>query len=75
VPEDPATGSASCGVAALLASLETAADAGLTVAIDQGVEMGRPSRLEVTVVRRAGEAVDVRVAGSCVPMMQGTLSL
>jgi trans-2,3-dihydro-3-hydroxyanthranilate isomerase len=75
VPEDPATGSASCAMGALLASLEKAPDGELNVAIDQGVEMGRPSRLEVTAIRRGGQVVDVRVAGSCVSVMQGALSL
>jgi trans-2,3-dihydro-3-hydroxyanthranilate isomerase len=62
-------------VGALLASLDRRPDAELAVTIDQGVEMGRPSRLEVTAVRRGGQVADVRVAGSCVPVMQGTFSL
>ena len=37
--------------------------------IDQGVEMGRPSRLELSV-----RGPEVRVGGPCVPVMRGRLS-
>ena len=75
VPEDPATGSASGGLGGLLASLDPRPDAELAVAIDQGVEMGRPSRIHVTAIRRGGQVAEVRVAGRCVPVMQGTIAL
>ena len=66
IPEDPATGSASAALAAFLAHLEGADRADLV--IDQGVEMGRPSRLELSV-----RGSEVRVGGPCVPVMRGTL--
>jgi trans-2,3-dihydro-3-hydroxyanthranilate isomerase len=66
IPEDPATGSASAATAAFLARLEGTDNADFT--IEQGVEMGRPSRLELNIC-----GSDVRVGGPCVPMMRGRL--
>jgi trans-2,3-dihydro-3-hydroxyanthranilate isomerase len=67
IPEDPATGSASAAVAAFLAQLDGADSADFI--IEQGVEMGRPSRLELSV-----RGSEVRVGGPCVPVMRGTLA-
>ena len=75
IPEDPATGSAAAALAAYLASLDPRTDAVLTIAIEQGVEMGRPSAIGIEVEKRDGVVQSVRVSGRCVPMMQGTLVL
>jgi trans-2,3-dihydro-3-hydroxyanthranilate isomerase len=70
VAEDPATGSATAALAALLAALDPAfRDRPLTVA--QGVDMGRPSLLEPMVA--SGGAVTL--AGRCVPVMRGDIEL
>lgn len=66
--EDPATGSASATLAALLLRCSTANEAAFT--IRQGEEMGRPSLLHVTATRRSGE-ITATVAGRCVPVMRG----
>jgi trans-2,3-dihydro-3-hydroxyanthranilate isomerase len=66
VLEDPATGSAA---GPLIAYLHRHADRD-EVTITQGVEMGRPSRLEASV-----EADGVRVGGACVIVLEGELSL
>lgn len=71
VPEDPATGSANVALAALLASLDPSADGVLRWRIAQGVEMGRPSLLEATAVKRGGEVVEARVGGGSVLVSQG----
>ena len=73
IPEDPATGSAAAAAGALQASLLPASDATLSLLIGQGVDMGRPSRLDVRVEKRAGRVATVRVGGRCVPVMAGTL--
>jgi trans-2,3-dihydro-3-hydroxyanthranilate isomerase len=39
----------------------------------QGIEMGRPSRLEIEVDKSADSITAVRVAGSAVLMMEGRL--
>jgi trans-2,3-dihydro-3-hydroxyanthranilate isomerase len=66
VTEDPATGSAA---GPLLAYLHDRVGAERVV-VDQGVEMGRPSRLECEV---AGDRV--RVGGDCVVVATGTVHL
>jgi len=66
--EDPATGSASATLGALLLSLDGGEDAAYT--ITQGVEMGRPSLLKVT-SRRAEDGFRSRVGGGAVPMLRG----
>ena len=64
VVEDPATGAAAAALGAYLrARGEITAPASFEIV--QGVEMGRPSRLTVSIV--AGEA-GVRVSGSAVPI-------
>lgn len=75
VPEDPATGSAACAVAGLLASLEPATDGEFVRTIDQGVEMGRPSLLATRAVKVGGEVIETYVGGSCVMVSDGHLSL
>jgi trans-2,3-dihydro-3-hydroxyanthranilate isomerase len=66
VPEDPATGSAAGALGALLA----ARGEGTELVVEQGIEMGRPSRIEVAVRGAA-----ITIAGPCVPVMEGLLTL
>jgi trans-2,3-dihydro-3-hydroxyanthranilate isomerase len=73
ITEDPATGSASAALAGLLASFERDDD-GFHLSIEQGVEMGRPSHIQVSVTMRGGRR-SIIVSGSCVPVMRGTLTL
>ena len=54
VPEDPATGSANCALGALLGTLDPAPSGTFRWRIAQGVEMGRPSVLEVRAEKRDG---------------------
>ena len=69
IAEDPATGSAAAAFAGLVAGLDVDA-----VTIDQGVEMGRPSRLYVTLSRDAdGRLTAVRVGGDAVVVGAGRL--
>ncbi|MDX3810018.1 PhzF family phenazine biosynthesis protein [Bosea thiooxidans] len=70
--EDPATGSASATLGALLLSLDGGDEAAYT--ITQGVEMGRASLLNVT-SRRAEDGYRSRVGGACAPMFRGEVSL
>lgn len=66
--EDPATGSASATLAALLLSLDGGASASFT--LSQGVEMGRPSQLDLT-AHRASDGIRASVGGDCVPVFRG----
>jgi trans-2,3-dihydro-3-hydroxyanthranilate isomerase len=67
VVEDPATGSAA---AALAGSLDTDAT---HLVIDQGVEMGRPSRLESRITRENGVITGISVGGGAVVVAEGRL--
>jgi len=66
--EDPATGSASATTAALLLSLGGQESGSWT--LTQGVEMGRPSLLNLK-AWRTGEGVRANVGGACVPVFRG----
>ena len=75
VLEDPATGSANAALAALLTSLAPGVNLNLMYEIEQGIEMGRPSR-SIATARKTGEGpVSATVAGDCVPVMRGWLDL
>ena len=73
--EDPATGSATGAVAALLAELMNAADREMSFRFLQGVEMGRPSLLLARVLKDSGTASTVFVGGRCVCVLQGSFYL
>lgn len=75
VPEDPATGSACGGLGAYLienrvikASLPTT-----RIVAEQGLEMGRPSKIEIEVDGEPGDVSMVRVSGQVVPLIEGTI--
>ncbi len=69
IAEDPATGAAAAALAALLT------DAGLDGPwhLDQGVEMGRPSRLSLSVKERDGRNLSLEVGGAAVKTGSGQL--
>jgi len=73
--EDPATGSATAAVAALLADLARERDGELKLRIGQGVDMGRPSLLLTRVRKENGVVTSAHVGGCCVQMMEGTFRL
>jgi trans-2,3-dihydro-3-hydroxyanthranilate isomerase len=72
-PEDPATGSAAAALGGLLASLDRDSET-LAFTVEQGVEMGRPSAIQVRVTTQDGVRA-VQVAGDCAAMMRGAISL
>jgi trans-2,3-dihydro-3-hydroxyanthranilate isomerase len=73
--EDPATGSATAAVAALIADLASERDGEFRLRIGQGVDMGRPSLLLTRVRKQDGAVVSAHVGGACVQMMEGTFRL
>jgi trans-2,3-dihydro-3-hydroxyanthranilate isomerase len=75
VPEDPATGSAAAALAAYLVTRLPETDGDVTLSIEQGVDMGRPSQLRLAVSKRDGLVEHVSVGGDCVPVMRGELLL
>jgi trans-2,3-dihydro-3-hydroxyanthranilate isomerase len=73
VQEDPATGSAAAALAGFLAGRPGLADGWHGWRIAQGVEMGRPSLIATRALRRGGQVAEVRVAGTAVPVAEGTI--
>jgi trans-2,3-dihydro-3-hydroxyanthranilate isomerase len=74
IPEDPATGSATGPLGAYLVK-QRLIKAGGKVAIvsDQGVKMGRHSRLHIRGIERGGELEEIEVGGGVVPVIDGRL--
>ncbi len=75
IPEDPATGSANCVLAALLSHLEAARDGAFAYRIAQGFEMGRPSVLEARTEKRDGEVAGVWIGGESVMVSEGSIEV
>ena len=75
IVEDPATGAAAAAACAYLAAVagEGRLDDGWS--IEQGVEMGRPSRIHVAGVRRRDELVAVEVSGRAVRIGDGSMAI
>jgi trans-2,3-dihydro-3-hydroxyanthranilate isomerase len=75
VPEDPATGSACAALGGYLAA-RTPRDGGtLRWVVEQGLEMGRPSRLEVEADKADGRITAVRVGGRSVLVCEGEIEV
>lgn len=74
VPEDPATGSAAVAFAGFLAARSRVRTGTLAWTIDQGVEMGRPSRLEIEADKADGAITALRVGGEAVLVSEGVMS-
>jgi trans-2,3-dihydro-3-hydroxyanthranilate isomerase len=76
VDEDPATGSAAGPLGTYLVTHGVAhagPDGMARVSLEQGVEMGRPSAIEVRVEEHAGAVSGVRVGGHAVLVARGEL--
>jgi len=75
VPEDPATGSANCALAALLSHYSDPSSGDFQFRIAQGVEMGRPSVLEARAAKRDGAVVGAWIGGGCVAFAEGFIDI
>jgi trans-2,3-dihydro-3-hydroxyanthranilate isomerase len=75
VPEDPATGSAAVGFAGVVNEFDTLPDGTHKRVIEQGHEMGRPSSIALTLVVAGGKLETVRIGGSPVRVIEGTLAV
>ena len=74
VAEDPATGSASGALGAYLVRHRLVQAQGPTRLVsEQGTKMGRQSFVHITLTARDGSCTDIRVGGSVVPVIEGTL--
>lgn len=75
ITEDPATGSAAAALVGYLTAERRHPDGTVRWVIEQGVEMGRPSILEVEADIDSGKATAVRVGGSAVTVARGQLTI
>jgi len=75
IGEDPATGGAAAALGGWLGLREAPADGITRYVLAQGLEIGRPSRLEVEVEKQAGRVAAVRVGGSAVLVSEGTIEV
>ena len=73
--EDPATGSAAAAMAGLIAHFDGLAEGPNTWWIEQGLEMGRPSRIRLEVTGRGGQIAAARIGGHAVRVAEGKLAL
>jgi trans-2,3-dihydro-3-hydroxyanthranilate isomerase len=78
VPEDPATGSASGALGAYLVhhGIVSPRDAAARVIVEQGIEIGRASRIDVEVTCSPDGAITaVRVGGQAITIIEGEVRL
>jgi trans-2,3-dihydro-3-hydroxyanthranilate isomerase len=75
IEEDPATGSGAVALAGVLAARAPEGDGVLTWRIDQGVAMGRPSRIEASAEKRAGRVRRIKVGGATRLVAEGTMDV
>lgn len=75
IPEDPATGSASALLAAQFFAAGVLAEGENRFALQQGVEMGRPSQIGLTVRVESGMLTQVRVSGRAAKVAEGRIAI
>lgn len=73
IPEDPVTGSATGGMAAYLWKHGLIHEPSYTV--EQGHIMGRPGHIDVEVDAEGDNPVQVRIAGTAVTVLRGTITV
>ena len=75
IGEDPATGSAAAAFAGVIQRFDRPPGGGHRYDIEQGLEMGRPSRI-VLELDIDGAAIDaVRIGGDAIVVAEGTLAV
>jgi len=75
IPEDPATGSAATAITGYLAQQNNTQTGMVGWVIEQGIEMGRPSVINVEADLEDGEIVAVRVGGASVLVSEGEMTV
>lgn len=73
VLEDPATGSAVAALAGYLAAHAGCQDGTHSFRIEQGIEMGRPSLMELTMTLGGGQLAGAAIGGQAVVVSEGTI--
>ncbi|MFS8035653.1 PhzF family phenazine biosynthesis protein [Xanthobacter sp. AM11] len=73
--EDPATGAAAAAFPCVLMDAENRVDGHHKVRIDQGFEMGRPSRVDLGFTVKGGQLIDASIGGNAVVVAEGVLHI
>ncbi|MET0531433.1 MAG: PhzF family phenazine biosynthesis protein [Microvirga sp.] len=73
IREDPATGSAAAAFAGALMQCEPLGEGEHDIVIEQGVEMGRPSVINLQMVIKDGALVSAEIGGNAVVISRGEL--
>jgi trans-2,3-dihydro-3-hydroxyanthranilate isomerase len=73
VPEDPATGSAAAAFAGAVMRFDAPSEGSTRLLIEQGVEMGRPSKIRLELDVEHGALTAARIGGHAVRVAEGTL--
>ena len=75
IVEDPATGAAAAAFPCVLLDAENRVDGHHKVRIDQGFEMGRPSRVDLGFTVKGGAVQGATIGGSAVVVAEGVLHI
>lgn len=73
IPEDPATGSAVAAFSGAVHQFDELLDGHHALLIEQGVEMGRPSKIHLHLELDGGKIVQGRIGGHAVKVAEGNL--
>jgi trans-2,3-dihydro-3-hydroxyanthranilate isomerase len=74
IPEDPATGAGAAAFAGLLAASGHYSEGEHDIRIEQGLEMGRASLLELGLTVRGGRLASASIGGSAVIVTEGVIT-
>lgn len=75
VQEDPATGAAAAAFPAVLLDAEARVDGHHRIRIDQGFEIGRPSRIDLGIKVVDGALAETTIGGGAVVIAEGVLNI
>jgi trans-2,3-dihydro-3-hydroxyanthranilate isomerase len=75
IPEDPATGSAVAAFAGVVMAFDRPRDGEHSLVVEQGYEMGRPSKITLGLTVEAEKLVRATIGGSAVVVSEGSLRL
>ena len=75
IAEDPATGSAVACFSGVIAHFDGLADGPNAFLIEQGMEMGRPSKIRLEIDAKGGAIHAARIGGHAVKVAEGTIDV
>jgi trans-2,3-dihydro-3-hydroxyanthranilate isomerase len=75
IAEDPATGSAAAALAGAVHRFDGLPDGIHRRIIEQGIEIGRPSHIALTLVVDRGQLETVRIGGASVRVSDGSIAI